>query len=312
MTRVGTHSHATSPGAQAQTVRERSQQATLARFAVLYRGTVAFGYARTQQMAMRGSLLARKLAALNARKRNAARRTGMRRPLVVTGNDPYEHAADSGDSGRIQRDGGGGHGNGQSPHDGREGADSDANMPRAQIRLRRGHPVIAPPAPGALQKYVAARGLRPDQDMAQTLPRLWCDTLLALRDEAAARPDAPLDALLHEHFIDLLAVQQQTGASGDASGDASGGASGDAIGGAIGDASMDAWRQRLIEASGNRDAAPQAGASAEQISRAGRLNLLMPLLLLSYGRPSTPAMRERALNARIVQRGVALTAAQRG
>uniref|UniRef100_E1TI76 Uncharacterized protein n=1 Tax=Burkholderia sp. (strain CCGE1003) TaxID=640512 RepID=E1TI76_BURSG len=306
MTRVGGHSHAASLGAQAQTVRERSQQATLARFAVLYRGTVTFGYARTQQMAMRGSLPARKLAALNARKRNAARRTGTRRPLVVTGNDAYEHAADSGDSGRIQRDGGGGgRGNDQSPHD---GADSDSNMPRAQIRTRSGHAVIAPLAPGALQKYVAAQGLCSDRDLAQTLPRLWCETLLALRDEAAARPQARLDALLHEHFIDLLAVQQQTGASGGISG----GISGDASSGTSGDASMGAWRQRLIDASGERDAAPQAGASAEKISRAGRLNLLMPLLLLSYGRPSTPAMRERAMNVRIVQRGAALTAAQRG
>ncbi|MBW9102115.1 hypothetical protein [Paraburkholderia phenoliruptrix] len=309
MTRVGGHSHAASLGAQAQTVRERSQQATLARFAVLYRGTATFGYARTQQMAMRGSLLARKLAALNARKRNAARRTGMRRPLVVTGNDAHEHAADSGDSGRIQRDGGGGgRGNDQSPHDGRDGADRNGNMPRAQIRTRIGHAVIAPPAPGALQKYLSAQGLCSDRDLAQALPRLWCETLLALRDEAAARPQARLDALLHEHFIDLLAVQQQTGASGGISG----GISGDASSGTSGDASMGAWRQRLIDASGERDAAPQAGTSAEKISRAGRLNLLMPLLLLSYGRPSTPAMRERAMNVRIVQRGAALTAAQRG
>ncbi|WP_027210515.1 hypothetical protein [Burkholderia sp. WSM2232] len=301
MTRVGSHSHATSLGAQAQAVREGSQQATLARFAVLYRGTVTFSYARTQQMAMRGSLLARKLAALNARKRNAARRTGMRRPLVVTGNDAYEHAADSGHSGRIQREGGGGgRGNGQPQHDGRDGADSDGGMPRAQIRTRRGHAVIAPPAPGALQKYVAAQALCSNPEMAQTLPRLWCDTLLALRDEAAARPHAPLDALLHEHFIDLLAVQQQISASGGTSG------------GATASASMGAWRQRLIEASGEREAGAQAGASTEEITRVGQLNLLMPLLLLSYGRPSTPAMRERAMNVRIVQRGVALTAAQRG
>jgi len=304
MTRVGNHSHAASLGAQAQAVRERSQQATLARFAVLYRGTVTFGYARTQQVAVRGSLLARKLAALNARKRNAARRTGMRRPLVVTGNDAYEHAADSAESGRILRDGGngnggGGRGDGHPPNDGRDDAGGDENMPRAQIRTRGEHAVIAPPAPGALQKYVAAKGLCSDSDMAQTLRRLWCDTLLALRDEAAARPDAPLDALLHEHFIDLLAVQQRTSTSGDASG------------GASGDASMGAWRQRLIEASGESGAAAQAGASTEEISRVGRFNLLLPLLLLSYGRPSTPAMRERAMNVRIVQRGAALTAAQR-
>ncbi|WP_025597659.1 hypothetical protein [Burkholderia sp. WSM2230] len=302
MTRVGYHAPTASLAAQAQTTRERSQQSTVARFAVLYRGTISFSYARTQQMALRGSLLARRLAALNARKRNAARRAGMRRPLVASGNEASGHAPDGGDCGRITRDGGGGRGSGAPPHDGHDGADGDEGMSRAQIRARSGHTAVAPPAPGVLQKFVAAQGS--STDIPETLPRLWCDALLALRDEAAARPRAPLDAMLHECFIDLLAVQLQNGVCGDTS--------------------MGTWRQRLIDASGmrgaaapgeaseTRSAAGQADASAEEISRAGRLNLLMPLLLLSYARPSTPLMRERALNVRIVQRGMALTAAEHG
>ncbi|MEX3640088.1 hypothetical protein [Paraburkholderia sp. BR14320] len=118
-----------------------------------------------------------------------------------------------------------------------------------------------------------------------------------MRDEAAANPHAPLDALLHERFIDLLTVQLQTGAPGDAT--------------------MRAWRQLLTDVSGSRGAATrnaslEGEASVEKISRAGRLNLLMPLLLLAYGRPSTPTMHERAMNVRIMQRGAALMAAERG
>ncbi|MDR6476135.1 type III secretion regulatory protein HpaA [Burkholderia sp. OAS925] len=300
MTRVGTSINAASLTAHADAARERSQQTTVARFAVLYRGTITFSYARTQQAAMRGSQLARKLAALNARRRNAARRTGMRRPIVVTGNDASEHAPDAADSGRITRDGGGGRGNGGQSHDGRDGADGENRengAPRTQVRMRSsGRAAIAAPERGPLQKFVEVQAGH--ADLSEMLPRLWCDALLASRDEAAVRPQASLDALLHERFIDLLRVQLQTGAPGDAD--------------------MGAWRQRLIDASASRGAgSDRAGAgaggeaSAEQIGRTGRLNLLMPLLLLMYGKPSTSPMRERALNVRIVQRGAALAAAAR-
>ena len=294
MTRVGTPVATASLTAHADAARERSQQPAVPRFAVLYRGTTAFSYGRTQQAALRGSLLARKLAALNARKRQAAHRAGGRRPFVATGNAASEHASEAGDAVRITRDAGGGRGSGGQSHDGRDGAEGDDHAPRPRFRVRGGHTAIARAAPHALQTFVVARA--PSTDLHDTLPRLWCDTLLALRDEAAARPHAPLDALLHERFIDLLGVQLHTGAPGDAS--------------------LAAWRQRLIDASRTRGAgachAPVEGrASTERISRAGRLNLLLPLLLLAYGRPSTLPMRERAMNVRIVQRGAALMAAGR-
>ncbi|RZF23811.1 hypothetical protein EVC45_42215 [Paraburkholderia sp. UYCP14C] len=295
MTRVGTPLTTVAPATHTNAARERLQQTAVARFAVLYRGTIMFSYARTQHTAMRGSVLGRKLATLNARRRNAACRTGVRRPVVAAGDKADEVLeAGVGGSGRVTRDAGNGCDSGGQPHDERDGSDRDDCAPRALIRMR-GQTSIARPAPGALQKFVAAQA--PFTDLAETLPRLWCDALLAWHDEAAARPQAPLDAGLHERFIDLLAVQLHTGAPGDVS--------------------MDAWRQRLIEAceSGHlaaRGASVEGEASAEKISRAGRLNLLMPLLLLGYGRPSTPPMRERAMNVRVVQRGTALIAAERG
>ncbi|SPS02511.1 MULTISPECIES: hypothetical protein [Cupriavidus] len=289
MTRVCTPLTTIPPAAHTNAARERLQQTAVA---VLYRGTIMFSYALTQHRAMRGSLLARRLATLNARRRNSACRTGVRRSVVAAG-DGVGKAPEAGlvNPGRATCD----TGCGSQSHDKRDGANSDDCVPRAQIRMRGGQASIARRAPGALQKLVAAQA--PRTDLTDTLPRLWCDALLALRDEAAAHPQAPLEARLHESFIDLLAVQLQTGAPGDAS--------------------MDAWRQRLIDACGSgrgavRDASVEGDASAKKISRAGRLNLLMPLLLLAYGRPSTQPMRERAMNVRVVQRGAALLVAERG
>ncbi|KAF7964229.1 hypothetical protein AWV80_40500 [Cupriavidus sp. UYMU48A] len=283
MTRVSRPPTIVSPATQADACRERWPQTDVARFAVLYRGAIMFSYARTQHTDIRGSLLARKLAALSARRRNAVRRAGARQSVTTACNQ----APDFGNTGRVTRDGDGGRGGGQ-PRDGRHGDDG------AQPLIRVGQTTISRPGPGALQEFVAAQ--TPCTTLADKLPRLWLGALLALRDEAAARPHAPLDALLHERFIDLLTVQLETGAPGDGS--------------------MRAWRQLLTDVSGARgiathNASLEGDASAE-ISRAGRLNLLMPLLLLAYGRPSTPSMRGRALNVRIVQRGAALMAAERG
>ncbi|MGF6971595.1 type III secretion regulatory protein HpaA [Paraburkholderia sp. JPY465] len=287
MTRVSRPPTIVSPAMQADACRERWSQTDVARVAVLYRGAIMFSYARTQHTDIRGSLLARKLAALSARRRNAVRRAGARQSSNTACNQPSEHAPDFGNTGRVTRDGDGGRGGGQ-PRDGRHGDDG------AQPPMRVGQTTISRPGPGALQEFVAAQ--TPCTTLADKLPRLWLGALLVLRDEAAARPHARLDALLHERFIDLLTVQLQTGAPGDAS--------------------IRAWRQLLTDVSGARgiathNASLEADASAE-ISRAGRLNLLMPLLLLAYGRPSTPSMRGRALNVRIVQRGAALMAAERG
>ncbi|MGF6292604.1 hypothetical protein [Paraburkholderia youngii] len=288
MTRVSRPTTIVSPATQADACRERWPQTDVARFAVLYRGAIMFSYARTQHTDIRGSLLARKLAALSARRRNAVRRAGARQSVTTACNQASEHAPDFGNTGRVTRDGNGGRRGGGQPRDGRHGDDG------AQPLMRVGQATISRPGLGALQEFVAAQ--TPCTTLADKLPRFWLGALLALRDEAAARPHASLDALLHERFIDLLTVQLQTGAPGDAS--------------------MRAWRQLLTDVSGARgiathNASLECDASAE-ISRAGRLNLLMPLLLLAYGRPSTATMRERAMNVRIVQRGAALMAAERG
>ncbi|MET3233724.1 UNVERIFIED_ORG: hypothetical protein ABIC54_005939 [Burkholderia sp. 1263] len=296
MTRISTPSPA--PADQPELAREQARNDAGARagaqFAALYRGTTRFAYARTRGASARRALLARKL------------RMAVPRPLVAAGEPA--RGAGAGGSGRITRDGGGGSG-GQSQH-GHDGGDSSGNgngnghggaaSSRGEVGIRSSGKTEVPlPRRGALQTFAASQP--PDADLSQTLPKLWCDALLALRDELAANPEARVDARVHERFIDLLTVQRQLGGSEGASGI---------------DGDLGAWRQRLIDASSARAQPPKtmpaAVATPGEPGRVGRLNLLMLPLLLMYSRPATPAMRARALNLRTLQRGAAVAAGAAG
>ncbi|WP_421377480.1 hypothetical protein ACOCG7_07410 [Paraburkholderia sp. DD10] len=290
MTRISTPSPA--PADQPELAREQARNdagtRAGAQFAALYRGTTRFAYARTRSASARRALLARKL------------RMAVPRPLVAAGEPA--RGAGAGGSGRITRDGGGGSG-GQSQH-GHDGGDSGGNgngrggaaSSRGEVGIRSSGKTEVPlPRRGALQTFAASQP--PDADLSHTLPKLWCDALLALRDELAVNPEARLDARVHERFIDLLTVQRQLGGA-----DAASGIDGD----------LGAWRQRLIDASSARAQPPKTMSAARvapgEPGRVGRLNLLMLPLLLMYSRPATPAMRERALNLRTLQRGAAVAA----
>lgn len=290
MTRISTPSPA--PADQPELAREQARNdagtRAGAQFAALYRGTTRFAYARTRGASARRALLARKL------------RMAVPRPLMAAGEPA--RGAGAGGSGRITRDGGGGSG-GQSQH-GHDGGDSRGNgngrggaaSSRGEVGIRSSGKTEVPlPRRGVLQTFAASQP--PDADLSHTLPKLWCDALLALRDELAANPEARIDARVHERFIDLLTVQRQLGGT-----DAASGSDGD----------LGAWRQRLIDASSARAQPPKtmpaAVATPGEPGRVGRLNLLMLPLLLMYSRPATPAMRERALNLRTLQRGAAVAA----
>ncbi|WP_018314652.1 hypothetical protein [Cupriavidus sp. UYPR2.512] len=279
MMRIGTSTPTVA--VQANMAKESSSQVAVARFAVLYRGTITFSYARTQEASTRGSLLARKLAALNERKRHVLRRAGRRWPIVITDNDANESASDGVGIDRATRDGGE-RGSGGQQHDGRDG---DERSPRAELHMRSEKKGITPPARGVLHKCLAAQAL--GAGLSETLPRLWCEALLALRDEASAYPGALIDSRIHELFFELMVIQQQR--------DAPAGAS------------MSAWRQRLIIASAARQTVSSGAPAKDEgssgsLCRAERLNLLMPLLLLMYSKPFTPSLRAHAMNVRTLQR----------
>ncbi|MFM0170849.1 hypothetical protein [Paraburkholderia sediminicola] len=274
-----------------------------ARFATLYRGTTRFAHSQTPSGNTSASLRTARLQALQAaaRRRAAARRAAARR-AGASGNgeftdagDGLEHDAPSGARKRVTFGGDSGdrgNNSGGQSHDGHDGhGTSEGNRePNADLKLRSlpGAPPAASLPPSKLQAVAAAHESASERDAA--MRENWCNLMLERRDALAANPKAKIDAQLHADFVDLLKVQKHYGAAAPQG--------------------MAACRERLIEADRLRRAGATAPvqtspASAErgELDRVQRWNLIMPLALFAFERPTPDSQREPAIARRRAQYG---------
>ncbi|CAN7582324.1 hypothetical protein LJR230_004112 [Trinickia sp. LjRoot230] len=254
-------------------------------FAVLYGTTVFRNSTFGQVNDGRGSLRARQLAKIAARKAALAKR---QRRNVSGGDDDADDFGDAGSqSGTLRAErgggagGGGGGGSGGHSHQDEHGGGSGNSAPLAVTVPKT--PPVPSPKPGAISKHLAAEGKESLQNGSAA--QAWFSSVLDVRKKLLANPTCEIDSALQELVLDLRRAQEEYGCAP-----------------AKGAEQWREWLKEQVEPMPKRPGqqpaqAAQASASGpHEPDRIGLFNLLLPLFVKLHDQPTAPSRIEHSKN----------------
>lgn len=253
-------------------------------FAAMYGTTVFRNSTFGQVNDGRGSLRARQLAKIAARKAALAKR---QRRNVSGGDDDGDDVGDAGSqSGNLRAErgggagggGGGGGGSGGHSHQDEPGGGSSNSAPLAVTVLKT--PPVPSPKPGAVSKHLAAEGKESLQ--SGSVAQAWFSSVLEIRKKLLADPTCQIDSALQELILDLRRAQKEYGCPP-----------------AKGAEEWREWLKEQVEPMPKRSAEQTAQASAsgpQEPDRLGLFNLILPLFLRIHDQPTVPSRIEHSEN----------------